>query len=91
MILGGVCAPQRARGQPTTAFLAGNARANASPRETIIGKVTPLVPAKRNWLPEGKKQWRALLLSFAEATALAEPPRIFSSNPVDLWRKCLLP
>ncbi len=54
-IMGGVCAPQRARGQPTTAFLAGNARANASPRETIIGKVTPLVPAKRNWLPKGKK------------------------------------
>jgi hypothetical protein len=41
--------------EPDYSILAGNARANASPRETIIGKVTPLVPAKRNWLPKGKK------------------------------------
>ena len=45
-------------------------RASSASRETIVSKVTPLVPPRRDWLPQGKKQWRALLL-FLSATAMS--------------------
>jgi hypothetical protein len=44
-----------------------NTRASLASRETMVGKVTSLVPAKRNWLPQGKKQWRTLLHSFRKS------------------------
>jgi hypothetical protein len=43
-----------------------NTRASLASREAMVGKVTPLVPAKRNWLPQGKKQWRILAPFFSQ-------------------------
>jgi len=62
---------------PNYSILAGNTRVTASPRETNSGKVAPLIPAKRNWLPKREEKMESLAPFFCRSGYSRRRPSYF--------------